>query len=146
MENASKALLMAGGILLAVLILSVFIYVGVTMSNVASQQEESKLLEQVTEFNRAYEAYNRSRLYGADVLSVVNRAIDNNQKYSEDETDYIITITVTIGDSDYTYKDDLSDNDIDLTNYKTSIFTCASVEYNSKTGRISTMSFEQMDI
>lgn len=94
MENASKALIIAGGILLALLILSTLIYVGTTMSNMADQQNQSKQLEQTAEFNRTYEAYNRSRLYGTDVISVVNRAIDYNKQLDADEEEYFINIVI----------------------------------------------------
>lgn len=94
MENASKALIIAGGILLALLILSVLIYVGTTLSNMANQQNQSKQLEQTAEFNRTYEAYNRSRLYGTDVISVVNRAIDYNKQLDADEEEYFINIVI----------------------------------------------------
>ncbi len=99
MENASKALIIAGGILLALLILSTLIYVGTTMSNMADQQNQSKQLEQTAEFNRTYEAYNRSRLYGTDVISVVNRAIEYNSNLDTDESEYFINITLILTSS-----------------------------------------------
>lgn len=108
MENASKALLIAGGILLALLILSVLIYVGTTMSDMADQQNQSRQLEQTAEFNRTYEAYNRSRLYGTDVMSVVNRAIEYNKQLDTDEEEYFINIVIeTTSNFETTIKSDI---------------------------------------
>ena len=148
MENASKALLIAGGILLALLILSTLIYVGTTMSNMADQQNQSKQLEQTAEFNRTYEAYNRSRLYGTDVMSVVNRAIDYNKQLNTNEEEYFINIVIaTLAQGTYTIT---TDAEIDLNNYKNSIFTCIGLEdgtsglvYDSN-GRIKQMTFKQI--
>ncbi len=147
MENASKALIIAGGILLALLILSVLIYVGTTLSNMANQQNQSKQLEQTAEFNRTYEAYNRSRLYGTDVISVVNRAIDYNKQLDADEEEYFINIVIiTLEGKTYTITTDAG---MDLNNYKNSKFTCTGLEdgtsgvvYDSN-GKIKQMTFKQ---
>lgn len=79
MENASKALLIAGGILLAVLVLALL---ALLLSNISSNQlaQEKKLkTEQVQEFNQQWEAYNKKALFGADIITVVNKAIQNNK-------------------------------------------------------------------
>ena len=55
MENASKALLMAGGVLLALLIIGVGVYMSNTMNAVQKEQEESKQVEIITEFNKKFE-------------------------------------------------------------------------------------------
>lgn len=78
MENASKALLIAGGVLLAVLVLSLF---GLLLSNISSNQmaqEKIKQAEQLKEFNQQWEAYNKKTLYGTDIITVMNKAIENN--------------------------------------------------------------------
>ena len=80
MENASKALLIAGGVLLAVLVLSLF---GLLLSNISSNQmaqEKTKQAEQLKEFNQQWEAYNKKALYGTDIITVVNKAIQNNKE------------------------------------------------------------------
>lgn len=85
MENASKALIMAGGILLAIITLSLFIYMTTATSRIGEAQEERALIEQITAFNKEYEAYNKRRLYGTDVITVVNKAINHNQKMRANE-------------------------------------------------------------
>ncbi len=36
-------------------------------------------------FNKEYESYNRKLLRGVDVISAMNRAIDNNAKYTTEQ-------------------------------------------------------------
>ena len=78
MENASKALLMAGGILIAVLIIGVLIYSFGTMSGYFSAEQDIEAAQQLKIFNDQYESYNRKLLRGTDVISVMNKAININ--------------------------------------------------------------------
>lgn len=95
MENASKALLMAGGILFAIIILSLFLYMATVTTRIGDVQESKTLAKQITAFNKEYEAYNRRRLYGTDVITVVNKAINHNKTIKAEVTDpYYINITI----------------------------------------------------
>ena len=78
MENASKALLIAGGVLIAILILSVLV---VTINIINSNQkakEQALVTEQLVEFNQKWEAYNKKALYGTDIITLMKMAIENN--------------------------------------------------------------------
>ena len=100
MENASKALLMAGGVLLAIIILSLVIYMANSASILAEAQETKALVEQTNAFNKEYEAYNKRRLYGTDIITVVNKAINHNETIGVETTNpYYINITITIKES-----------------------------------------------
>ena len=80
MENASKALLIAGGVLVAILILGVLI---VTINIVNSNQktrEKTLATVQLAEFNQKYEAYNKKALRGTDIITLIKMAIENNNK------------------------------------------------------------------
>lgn len=83
MENASKALLIAGSILIALMILSLIIYVFTSTSRMAQAQEGKKETEEIVAFNQTYEAYNKKRMYGTDIITVVNKAIEYNRKATE---------------------------------------------------------------
>lgn len=100
MENASKALLMAGGVLIAVLIIGVLVYSMGTIGEYFTVQQSQEEIEQLTAFNNQYEAYNRKLLRGTDVISVMNKALNNNKKYTEangyDEEAYKISIEFEI--------------------------------------------------
>ena len=91
MENASKALIIAGGVLLAIIILSVVIYMSTSLTRIADQQDKNTLAKQITAFNKEYEAYNKKRMYGTDIITIVNKAIEHNQNIEviEDDPYYI---------------------------------------------------------
>ena len=99
MENASKALLMAGGILIALLILTLIVYLTTSTSRVANYQDERREAEQLSEFNRSYEVYNKTRMYGTDIMTVVNKAIDYNNNLDADEEEYFINIKLELSNS-----------------------------------------------
>ena len=78
MENASYALKMAAGVLLAVLILSIMTFI---LNNYTQTQKtilESKKSEKVVEFNEQFQAYEKAQMYGADVISCLNLAYSIN--------------------------------------------------------------------
>lgn len=97
MENAAKALVIAGGILLAIMTLSLLVYMLGTTNRMAQAQDEKKVAEQLVAFNNEYEAYHKSRLYGVDVITVVNKAIVHNQnmKTSLATDPYYINVTIS---------------------------------------------------
>lgn len=83
MENAAKALLIAGGILLALMTLSLIVYMSTATTRMAEAQDEKKAAEELTAFNMEYEAYNKSVMYGTDIITVVNKAINYNETATE---------------------------------------------------------------
>lgn len=96
MENASKALLIAGGLLIAILIVSVLV---VTLNIVNSNQktrEKALATEQLAEFNQKYEAYNKKALRGTDIITLMKMAIENNNSASSDNP-YYINVIIDLG-------------------------------------------------
>ena len=96
MENASKALIIAGSVLLAVLIITALIY---TFSQISSlkqvevSSEEEKILAQ---YNKEIEGFNRNGLYGSEILSLANLVEDYNKRQSELKGYKPITLKVSI--------------------------------------------------
>ena len=82
MENASKALIMAGGILISIMIIGVLIYMWSSSSEWAKQNHKVELSEQIMAFNNQYEGYNKKLLRGTDVISAINRSESNNRRYA----------------------------------------------------------------
>ena len=78
MENASKALLIAGGILLTMLVVSLLVLMKGNLNKIANAEDDKKAAEQLTAFNASYEAYNKKLLNGTDIITIVNKAIENN--------------------------------------------------------------------
>lgn len=102
MENASKALLIAGGILLAILILSALVFMFSSVKDFSSTQEAKTLAQQTAKFNAEYDAYNKTVMYGTDIMTVVNKAVNYNQKLDTDEEEYFIDIILVLSTDFYT--------------------------------------------
>lgn len=83
MENASKALEMAAGVLLGVLLLSLVAYFFTSISSWPEQQDDEKTSQQTAQFNLEFEVYDKKGMYGSDVISCLTKAENNNEKYYE---------------------------------------------------------------
>lgn len=73
MENASKALIMAGSVLIALMIIGALVLM---FSNLTSYQETNKDVAksaQIAEFNTQHETYNRNDLRGSELYSLLNK-------------------------------------------------------------------------
>lgn len=79
MENAAKALIIAGGILLAIMTLTLLVYGITTTARIEQVKAESEKTEEISNFNMEYETYNKKRMYGVDVITVINKAINHNK-------------------------------------------------------------------
>ena len=97
MENASKALLMTGSILIGIILLSLAVYVYNIMSEAKKMETSTFTEEQLLKYNQEFLAYDKSRMYGTDVITVLNKAIDNNEKYKDDDS-YFIDIKIILKD------------------------------------------------
>lgn len=87
MENASKALVMAGGVLVAILIIGALTFLFRDITSVEKEKEESKKVEQVNSFNKQYNAYEKE-LYGHELLSLYNKMESYNKKVTDDKSGY----------------------------------------------------------
>lgn len=98
MENASKALLMAGGILITMIVVTVFYFMFGHLSEMVDITEEDSYQTEVLEFNRPFEAYNKKLMYGSDIISVLNMAIDSNSKNNatvdNENNEYYVNIVI----------------------------------------------------
>lgn len=86
MENASKALIIAGSILFTIMVIGLLAYFYSQYRQIPQAQTEAERLEQVAKFNREYESYDKKKMYGTDVATIVNKAINNNKKYADQIT------------------------------------------------------------
>lgn len=92
MENASKALAMAGGLLLAIIIIAVLMYVVQNTASLKKAEEDKEIAEQITKFNMEYESYEKTLLRGTELVTLINKAIANNKKYEDSDKVYDIDI------------------------------------------------------
>lgn len=102
MENASKALLIAGGVLIALLVVSLAVLAFNQMSNYQRSQSDLDKVEQLADFNEQFTQYVRDDLNGIDLVTLANKVVDYNQKTSgPGEIDYNQKITLIINMNDY---------------------------------------------
>ena len=84
MENASKALLMAGGVLLTMLVISLLLYAWTAVSEYQAEQDKIIEIQELAEFNSKFTNYERDDVQGYELLSLVNKVIDYNQRFSKE--------------------------------------------------------------
>ncbi len=146
MENATNALLMAAGILIGILILSLGIYLFTSFGTTSAEINQRNERQQLVEFNTQYTIYaDRSDLSIYDVITVANMAGQNNSQYgyvNNFTTDYEIAIYL-----DGQRLDNKSQSELDIliqnslqTNQK---YRSGLPEYYSETsGRIKSLRFQ----
>ncbi len=103
MENATRALTMAASVLIALVIISAILLVFNNLSSYQKVNQELQKNAQVIEFNSQFDTYDRTDVRGSDLLSLINRVIDYNERQSSVGTEgqdlgykpIIITIDVS---------------------------------------------------
>lgn len=89
MENASQALIIAAGVLLGILILTLGSYLYYTFGGYVSNSQAEIAKNVVAQFNDQFLKYDKHNdITIQDIVTVKNTALQNNYKYS----DYNITI------------------------------------------------------
>ena len=84
MENATNALIMAGSVLIALIIVSLFVYMFSSMGSIAKDFQEEIDSKSVQKFNEQFEKYvGRNDLTPQDVLSAYSLAESINKYYGE---------------------------------------------------------------
>lgn len=141
MENVSEALMMAGGILLAMLTLVLLVALAGNLSTVGEAQFTEEEMQHLTAWNAEWEAYNKQVLYGADVLTVFNKAEQNNEDY---DNNALYSVNVRLIDEDGNDVDDIEKYIVDERR-KTNIFTCETMNSNNQTGRIQDIVFRYVE-
>lgn len=86
MENASKALIIAGAILLAILIISLGIMIYNQAAGVVNNNSMTEV--EVTTFNQKFEQYLGENVRGANVNSLIN-AVNTNNMSTDDATKHV---------------------------------------------------------
>ena len=106
--------------------------------------------------NKQFESYNGQEIYGTELATIINKAVDNNQnndvekdnkgKYINNDNNSI-QIDIKILDNDKTYSmETLYSGGMDkFVQYYSEIkFKCTKLEYNKTTNKVKYMLFEQM--
>lgn len=110
MENASKALLMAGGILIAILIIGALLLMITQIGDYQRTKDSGAKSNQIAKFNSDFERYLDDKgIKGTDIVSLINKIADYNTKQSNNTgstsgvtnyVDYNIKMSITISGLD----------------------------------------------
>lgn len=106
MENASKTIIIAGSVIVAILVLSLAVYVYNAASGslgVASVQIDSIVIEQ---YNAQYQSYDKAFVTGIEVKECISEVLYNNANSTDDRV-FVSGLTVV-------YKDGTSDEFIKI--------------------------------
>ncbi len=109
---------------------------------------------EAAKFNASYEAYNQENLNGLDITTVINKAINNNNKYNiqkgkdglylaDEEHSIQIYVTMMINQKTYPMEKINALGINSFIEYFGAIhFKCTNITYHKKTGKIASMTFE----
>lgn len=111
---------------------------------------------EIQKFNYGYEFYNRDKLTGLDITTVINKAIDNNERndvqkdengyYIEDENSIKIEIKMIINGKTYPMERIKEIGMESFTEFFGEVnFKCTNIEYHKETNKVSKMTFESTE-
>ena len=98
MENATKALLIAGGVLLAIIIISLLVRTYGNISLFQRQQVSAEEAERIESYNKEYTKYLNQYVYGTEVITAINKTVNNNTKTNDN-----IEIKIYFTQEEYKY-------------------------------------------
>lgn len=100
MENASKALLMAGGVLIGVLVISLAVYLFADFGATSAEINAQNAQKQITAFNSKFTVYQgyEEDITIYDIISLATFVNENNAYY-EDSPDDQINVNIGVGKS-----------------------------------------------
>lgn len=102
MENASKALLMAGGMLIALLVIGALVLMFNQISDYEKGNQGIKKTSEIAEFNIDFVRYTEGNIKGVDIISLANKVINFNSKNGIlNSIDYSKKITLNIDVNDF---------------------------------------------
>ena len=143
-------------IFLIVILLVTIVIISV---NILQKQKEEMTIQS---FNAEYEQYLNKAIYGTDIATLINKAIDNNKKnnveqdekgfYMDNGKDSILINLVMITNEETQETTTYQMETIEkvgilefLANFNLTTFRSSNVEYHQKTGKISKITFEQLE-
>ena len=126
MENASKALIMADGILIAIIIIALLIkgYTNVSIFQKTKLSEEEQ--EKLVAFNEQYTKYLGQYVYGIEVSTLMNKCEDDGNVIVELEKGSTIP-----------------PNDV---GQDTKYYKCTGIEYDNSTGKVKKIKFAEVKL
>lgn len=168
MENSSLAMKVAGGVLISMLVISLVVVMWNRFSKVQKVKERANEVEVVEKFNKEFESYNKNIIRGYELISLANLANNTNSEYKEVEGYQKFNVFVSMKNSDAALSSSGSGREVryndrryyDFTDFANKVwsglssgdkkavkelyFQCVGTDYDSNSGRIKTMYFNEI--
>ena len=134
MENISKALMIAAGVLISILVISIGVYLFVNYGNIGSSYDKNMEAIDIQKFNSNFTKFQgRNNITIHEIITLVNFV-----KQYKEETGIDIKVYLT--------SDELKDNDniTLIENYSTKHFECTNIEDKDNDGKIDFIIFKDI--
>lgn len=125
MENAIKALTMAAGVIIAILLISLIVITFVRITNIQDVDIKQEEARQLAEFNQQYTKYQNQYIYGTEFVTIVNKALDNGITVVKNGT--IITTSI---------------DKTSASAYIDKKYQCTNIQYNN--GKVNRITFREL--
>lgn len=134
------------------------IFLAIIISLYAYYLNSQNILNSVKKFNYQFEQYFDKEFFGAEVATILNKAIDNNDRYEIPKTDkgkyiednaYCLKILIKFKDvDDFFEMESINSKGIEnfVKNFNMSTFKITDYKYNEKTKRIGKIVIEEIKI
>lgn len=139
---------------ITVVLIIFLVIITIITVNIKAKQDDEKALQQI---NKEYEQYLGQKIYGTEVTTIINKAIDNNNRYNIqkddkgmyiDDNKYCIKIELNMITVDKTYQmEQIYNAGITefVKNFNLIAFECTNIEYHKQTGRVNKIVFTQLE-
>lgn len=161
MENAARALTMAAGVLIGIMIISIAVYLFTSLGNTSSEIYSKVEQTKIDKFNSQFLKYYRLDTCTAhDIVSIANLAKNSNEYYELEEgseLDYYVNVIVKdyidnngsekteekfekLDDAKYT--EFIENNSTNEEKSEIKYFTCTGISQSNITGRVYQITFK----
>ena len=151
MENATKALLIASGVMIGIMILSLGLYLYSELGTYVDSSTEEIQLNKLTQFNEQFLKYDGiTNATMQDIITVTNIAYENNKKYEltdineSGKPENLFVQVILDGDEIYNHLENENDNSSFLSeDVNTGNTYSCEVTTSEITGRVYQVKFTQ---
>ena len=140
------------------IIVLICIFIAIIISLYTYYQSTQSVLQGVKKFNYQFEQYFDKEIYGADVVTIMSKAIDNNNKYDIarneenkfiEDNKYCLKVMIKFKDVDQTFDmESIEKAGIEgfMQNFSKSTFKVIEYDYNEDSKRIGKIVIEEIQI
>ena len=150
MENATKALLIAGGVLIGIIIMSLAVYLFSNMSNVSRQYYSEQDRREIAMFNNRFEKYaNKDQMFTLfDMKTIFNLVDECKEKYGIKVELKVKNGNISDSNIDNEIETAISDSKVEANNNVTNSTRTYKYKFNSieydVNGYVKSLTFEKI--